>query len=789
MADHLPLPAGTQLGSRRRRGAPPGRPPVARAAHASDLQGQLEQVEEKAGLDAEPGVDELDTRVVLKLRGATRLKSGPMNRLKLTALGEGRGWTYAVLSTRESRDLLIELLAEYGVSQDGEHVDWDHPQTWAELLDDIEDISVYGREDRFDPELRQLSFDGKEPLDVLLWPSRSDEEAQTRIAEIQELVQGEAERDRSIRVMAIDPRPQTTVVRVAADRELLDILLNASWVERVRPPLRPDVTLGDILQATIPVPLADPAGEAIGVIDGIAVTANPLLTNVVMATRSFPDGHVFGGPDEHGTGVAAAAAWGDLDFLVGPGNVPGAHPVLNARVLEPDQGGLVVAGQAHTTIADAIRWLVSEHKVRVVNISINRTEPPDALLRSELTTTVDTLARELDVVVVVSAGNRLKEPSSGWLAGYPGYLVDEDSGVAEPGDAALAVTVGATARRDRPGGRHAQSHVAIAPAGAPSPFSRSGPTRGHTSAGTLKPEFSHHGGNWAHDHQTNQIQHRDPGIAVVTAIKPTGDRFLGMETGTSFAAPAVARETARIATRYPNATSNLLRALLALSARHRANPPTNGVDPLRLSAYGQPDADRIIESGGANVILTIETTMSTNAVVIHPIPIPYEFAEGVSRRTFRVALAFDPPVRRSRREYIAGQMSVELVRGLDENEVERRYSLQPTIAEAQADSSVHRLNLPSGKLRPALQPGPTRLASNTLVRRDFDDGSWDPDDEHYFLVVTHNLSPWTTRQRREYGEQRYALAVQLVDEGRTNLDLHSLVRAELRTRVRTRRRG
>jgi hypothetical protein len=332
-----------------------------------------------------------------------------------------------------------------------------------------------------------------------------------------------------------------------------------------------------------------------------------------------------------------------------------------------------------------------------VSISINRNEPADGLLPSELTTTLDELARELDVVIVVSTGNRHTDvPSPGWLHGYPSYLVDTDAGIAEPADAALAVTVGSLARRDVPGGARTSSLVAIAPAAGPSPFTRSGPTRGKNAAGTLKPEFVHHGGNWAHDHQLNQLSRRDPGISVITAIRPQGARLIGVDNGTSYAAPAVAHEVARIATRYPDASANLLRALLALSARVPEKSAVAGIDPLRTCGYGVPDAERVLESGSAKAILTIEATMATNSVVIHRVPVPYEFAQGASKRLFRVALAFDPPVRRSRREYIAGTMSVELVRGLDEAEVERHYRLQPSVSQTNADPTLARLDLPKG---------------------------------------------------------------------------------------------
>ncbi|VVJ23870.1 Uncharacterised protein [Amycolatopsis camponoti] len=737
-------------------------------------------------MEADADVEELDTRIVLKLRGATRLKTGPFRGLGLTELGEGAGWTYAVLSTRESRNRLGEVLREYGGTDPATPIDWDHPQSWADLLDTIEDIALYGPDDRYDRELDTLTFDRRELLDVVMWPSPGPADAQTRVAAIENLVRAASRDDSAIRVVAIDPRPQTTVIRVSADRALLDRLLAEPWVERVRPPLRPEVTLADLVTATITVPLPTPDGEPIGIVDGLAVTANPLLHGAVTASKGFPAGHVYGGPDDHGTGVAGMAVWGDLEFLVRrtpPSRTP--RPVVNARVLEFNGRNNTVVGQPHVTIAEAIRWLVDEHGVRVVSISINRNEPADGLLPSELTTTLDELARELDVVIVVSTGNRHTDvPASGWLHGYPGYLVDTDAGIAEPADAALAVTVGSLARRDVPGGASTSSMIAIAPAAGPSPFTRSGPTRGKNATGTLKPEFVHHGGNWAHDHQLNQLSRRDPGISVITAIPPQGARFIGVDNGTSYAAPAVAHEVARIATRYPDASANLLRALLALSARVPEKSAVAGIDPLRTCGYGVPDAERILESGGANAILTIEATITTNSVVIHRVPVPYEFAEGASKRLFRVALAFDPPVRRSRREYIAGTMSVELVRGLDEAEVGRHYRLQPSVSQVNADPTVTRLDLPKGRLRPQLAPPPSRVASNTLIRRDFDHKAWDSDDEHYFLVVSHDLSPWTDRQKKQYPTQRYALAVHIADEDRANLDLHNLIRVQLRTRLR-----
>jgi len=296
-----------------------------------------------------------------------------------------------------------------------------------------------------------------------------------------------------VHITAVDTRPDRTLVRLVSTQELLEQLLSNVDVERVRAPLRAVVTLGDVVTAAMPASTSAPAQTPIGVIDGVINMLNPLTGPQVLSTENFPHGHVFANADAHGTAVAGTAVWGDLDPLVTSGTLPTPHPIISARVLDLDPSGdYTVTGLAHLTIEQAIRWLVTEHAVRVINLSINQPVPASGALRDELTVTIDTLARELDVVIVVSTGNRTHLASGNWLADYPAYLNDADARIAAPGDAALAVTVGSHAQRDVPGGQHATAKVAIAATGQPSPFTRTGPTRGISHTGTLKPEFTHH---------------------------------------------------------------------------------------------------------------------------------------------------------------------------------------------------------------------------------------------------------------------------------------------------------
>ncbi len=784
MPDPLPLPPPVPVESRRRLGGQREPVPVDRRTHGRELQNSLDAAESIAGAASD---EDDDAPIVLKLAGNTRLETGPFRGLHLEALGETPDWTYYVLTGADGRRALRELrelLGDYASSD----TRWDHPASWAKLLDNLQGVSLYSRQDRADPDL-VLNAPGTQIVDVVLWPAATIRGASARLAQVEAAVARETAD--GVQVLASDSRPDTLSTRVSADADLLDRLLDLAVVERVRPPLRPLVTLGDVIRASVPEDLPAADGTTIGVVDDLAVTANPLLADVVAGQEQFPAGHTFSPPGPHGTRVSGVAAYGTLDPLVLGGGLSAPFPVAVARVLDVDAlGREQMVGQPHVTFEQAVRWLVAEHGVRVVNCSINYPHPALPGLPDLFTVAVDRVARELGLVIVVSAGNRASlDGGEHWLNDYPRYLHAPEARLAAPADAALAVTVGGIAHRDIPSGTGSgtgRTHTAVAPARGPSPFTRSGPARGIGVWGTSKPEFTHNAGNWAWDHSGDRLIDKDWGLGVVVTVPPVTGRFLGITTGTSFAAPAVAHEVARIATRYPEAGPNLLRAYLALSARqpnghHRPASP----DEALFSAFGVPDASRVLDSRGNRVLLSYEGTIATGSALVHRLPIPPAFVGSGRHRTVRVALSFDPPVRRARREYVAGHMAVSLVYGLSLDEVRARYRQQPTVAEADGDPTLRRLDLPDVDHRPDMEPKVGRLLSNTLQRRDFDGGNWQERHLDSCLVVTHDHTKSTHTQRREYLEQDYALAVELADETSVELDLHAAVRARLRARAQT----
>ncbi len=314
------------------------------------------------------------------------------------------------------------------------------------------------------------------------------------------------------------------------------------------------------------------------------------------------------------------------------------------------------------------------------------------------------------------------------------------------------------------------------------PFSRTGPGVGTGATRTNKPDLVAEGGNWVHDGDLNQIIPDDPGVGVITAALDGTGRLFRAACGTSFAAPVVARCAADVLETYPDASANLIRALVATSAREPAGARAvrELTERRRLYGLGRPDSVRATESGPNRVTMTFEGDMAVDTVAIHPIPIPEAFAAGRrTTRTIEVALAFDPPVRRQRREYLASAIQLDLYRAIEIDDLVDIVSRQDPEDPQAPIRDRRRVSL--------LRPGVDSVRASTLQLRRWQAKKLDVNDgETYLLTVTHRTQTWA--RGTEYKRQRYGLAVLVEDEGRTDIDLYTLVtqRIELPARARVR---
>jgi hypothetical protein len=512
-----------------------------------------------------------------------------------------------------------------------------------------------------------------------------------------------------------------------------------------------------------------------------------------------PPDRTWSPPSQHGTMVAGLAAYGDFEVALRDGtSLPQPIRVLAARVLEPTShaaGATFPTDRPeHRVIEEAVRELY-RRGAGVINLSFSDRDNYSGPHVDQRTELLDSLARELDLVIVTCAGNTRSVPSSAELhRNHPRHLFEPFNRIAEPAIAANALTIGSVARSaqgSHPDGDSPPEMRAVAGSDEISPFSRTGPG---FQPGSVKPDLVHYGGNVVTQAvlSARTVSADNAGAGAVSLAYPGP---FGAGGGTSYAAPRVARIAAVVRAEYPEASANLTRVLVGLSANvpqpHRASsgtiagrtPSTQMAEHLKLVGYGIPDEVRAIESIRSRVVMMFDGELDCDTSVIHEIPVPEEFSFGAADRRISVSLAYDPPVRRHRREYLAARMKVDLFRAMDLAEV------RTMMARQVKDSSVP---LPSDRRRgdKNLKPSSTDVLRSTLQVRRWKAShsrSLDPDDGNtFYLVVTHTSEPWAQRAFEDYSTQSYALAVELEDRSRAEINLLGRVQARIdRSRIRT----
>ncbi|WP_311836259.1 S8 family serine peptidase [Cellulomonas fimi] len=593
------------------------------------------------------------------------------------------------------------------------------------FFNQIDNIEPYGPGDRTGPGLDSLehNFAGTRVIDVAVWPSAAYAEAQRRAAIVETIV---TQNGGEVLLRSVSAR--RSYLRVATTALGLDDLLNTSVVELVRTPPVPFLDFRDWRSIDIAaLTRAQQQSEVVGVLDDSPESSHPLLAGLVLSDESLgPPDYQWQQRGTHGTEVVGRVAFPRLheelrDAL--PLTAVGAVRVV--RILEPDPARpghpprFPTFATPHELVDHAIRHLHGTYGVRVFNLSVGYSEPFNDLHVGPLTETIDDLVRELGVVVVVPTGNAPAGLDARTHSGHhiindkPEYFFSPEHRLAEPGPAALAVTVGALALSGAPAELPGRvGWLAAADADEAAPFSRSGPGLGTSSRRANKPDVTHYGGNTVINDVGNVVQNDLGASLVSTSTQGSGGQLFAAVNGTSFAAPAVARVAADIAYTYPDASANLIRALLASGAEPTGPAKTLQEHHRRSRVYGLglPTVERATTSEATRVTMTYDGSMPVDTVQIHPLPVPEEFRRGSRRdRVISVALAFDPPVRRQRREYLAGTIKFDVYRDIDPDELAAILQRQDPDDPSDIIGDRRRLNL---------QPGVNRLfAVGGVVRR------------------------------------------------------------------------
>lgn len=612
------------------------------------------------------------------------------------------------------------------------------------FFDALQTVRLPSPEDRMGPRLRieGMPSTGRFYLDVDLWHPGTKRDSQARVMDVRALCQmlmGRVTEDVTTRSMLL--------LKVEANPDIANALLALDFVATVDIPPRLQSAYSELPSASGSVPSIEPPEEnapVACVIDSGVLSHHPLLRGWVGIEEAFIplQGEGLADADGHGTSVAGLVVYGDIASCIETGQWSPKVRVHSAKILyHDDNDGPVFpeSQRVESATENAIRYFASAHHCRVFNLSVGIEDYVYGGGRQfAWAEKLDELARELDVVVVVSAGNRSQPPvpqaaktREQFRQAVKAEMLSEAQRVCSPATASIAVVVGALARGDATGsgfgdtGHGLRNAFACSPARGPAPFSRTG--QGYQVDDTkaaVKPDFVQMGGNYGVTSFTGaspQWVRNDINLGEPT-IRPIEDgRFLTSKAGTSFSAPhvthaaAVAERELERVLGHP-ASANLIRAVLGTAsspAGCEGDWLGDEGERLQLVGYGLCDSGRSAHSTESRVTLVSEGQIENDSLHVYAIPLPSEFMVGRGNRGLRVSLAFDPPVRASRKEYMARTMWFEACKELSLDDVGR---YRARVASDKQESLPPRHHLDLRPTRSALQWSALQVASKEWTR-------------------------------------------------------------------------
>jgi subtilisin family serine protease len=763
--DHLPLKRLEGVLERRTHGF--GLAPSREAKqHGARIQKEIEET--VSSFKTLPAIDGIDPSLILKVSIVGNIDEDEWRKVGLTVLSVDGDKSVILFANDKSLQDFRNKVEAY---QEELPLGQKAPQ-YAGLVAAIETVSLLKASDRIGPSLQAAGF--VEPkdfvaadsyvLDFELYHPPTQQEADIFVYRLkQALASGGT-------ILSTYSGHQMLIARVECNGIAVRAALDLPEVAVAEIPPQPDLVAEDITEIDIEQlsPGNPPAEDAIviGIIDSGVNFGHPLLASTEAGAITLDPTWSVSDVVGHGTSVASIAAFGDIAARVAAKNFDAQFRIASARVVT-DSGQFPKDKPVPDLMEQAIIKLHTDYGCRIFNISLGnakriykggKPDPWDA--------TLDALARDLDILIIVSAGNRddlTNSYNDGIVTAYPQYLLTDASRIIDPATAAIALSVGAIAHAN--GLEAADEELAgvrpICGANEPSPFTRTGPG----VRGMIKPDFIDFGGNAVWDGPTGALVNgnQKEAAGIWTMHHKPIEKLFRARSGTSFAAPNLAYKAALLLSHFPTASANLLRSLLALSA---STPKavalrTRGLNDkvaLMVCGYGVSNADHAATSDDGRVVLFAEDELLLDHFAVFEIPIPAEFQTTKGTREIKVALAFDPPVRHTRADYLGTTMGWRLLRGAKEADVFDRYR-KWTKEEGKPPEFPSKLVCPTDIGSDLREYGTLQIGT---YRGKTDISKYG---DKYYLAVwcSRRWTPTTIEN------QRYALSVQLRHENVTTL--------------------
>lgn len=745
------------------------------SAHGQQLGSQLDQAVESQKMKWGASVD---PSLILRVRMNGALLEADWERAGLRVLCTDADKTLVLFSSSDEMTAFRERLDAYGA---GAPAGKKSPP-YAAFISSIEEIGEVQPRDRIGAKLREAGVgepgdlgDEQRIVDVELWDIGPRELRQQRLADIEFIAEADGARSLDSYV-----GPSISILRLDAPGRVVRELLELQAIASIDLPPTPDAETDAALEYTLQdMPVVEHSGDdlpVVGILDS-GVNAHPLIEDLLVGSIGVPE--TLGTADiwGHGTRVGGIAAFGDLRAQLSNGRLRAVARLCSAKVTN-DQGRFDNRRVVPKLMREAIERLHREFGCRLFVHSL--ADPKMPFLGGKVgawASTLDELARELDVIIIVATGNR--EPRAGEqleeaITQFPAYLTEPAQRLCEPASALNVLTIGALAHGegvDQDAALDARLRP-ITRQDEPAPFTRAGPG----VEGATKPDLVDYGGTLVFDPVVWELRGgaKMPSAGLVSLSHQPIQRLFSSASGTSYAAPMVAFKLAQLLRRLPKASANLLRAL-AVGAAQVPEAAAGRLAPLGKEAvrhvcgHGQVRLENAAYSDDSRVVLYTEDALPLDYFAVYEVPIPELFQTTKGRRSIQVTLAFDPPVRHTRADYAGTSMSFRLVRGLGEDAVFEHFRKR-TKAEGKFPELDARYLC---KLEPGSQQ---RERSSVQTARATFERDISQYGERYYLVVRCEAG-WAANLPEQ--KQRFALVVELAHEAQ--IPLYERVRVRQRT--------
>lgn len=778
--EHLRLEREVPITSRHPRRFGGGNKPENPCAYGAALGQKLQAAKSRITDPVQADIGGFDDRKLLKIRLHPGDKSVP-------AFDVIPG---VEIVSQEDESIVLAFATDEGLAEFERRLTTlarDGKVTRKELLYAIEDFDRWTPEDRTGNALRVQGFPALAPftLDVELWPQERQDRRQDMVRAFTDWLQ-----KLGIEKLAELQQPSLVMVRVRCNRDQAEQFLRHRDVRTVDLPPRLGVAVELLFTDINQFPTIDPPpndAPAIAVLDSGLTSGHPLLGTAVGDAQGYLEPHRSANdtdPHWHGTFVGGLALYGDVHRAIQQRQFVPQLRLFSGKVFEDD-------GQDQTefvekAVEEAVRDLHGQYGCKVFNLSdgdLNKVY--DGRHVRGLAYTLDRLTRELGVLFVVPAGNlQLDQFPQDARAQYPEYLFEAQARLLDPATALNALTVGGLslfeATRDAQRHPHTIEDHILAREKQPFPLTRRGPSIN----GAIKPDVVEHAGNVALMRTGGRPRHAGLGVVSLNGGFAANGPAFKEDIGTSYAAPQVAHKAARLLAAVPDASPNLLRALIGAHAQWPeaceallgpGNKAAGRDRLLQLIGYGQVDDTALYRSLNHTVTLLAQERIGNDQHHFFELPLPDSFwANGRRMREITVALAYSPEVRTTRLDYRRAKLWFNLVLASNLNEVTQAF--QRNREKGMGEHGTGRWLPNDARKNGTLQ------VSRWTFRQAPSRG------DKLFVVVTRQDSAWSQEEHRAEGEP-YALAVVLADREQANTQLYAQVRAVLQARAQARARA